>query len=87
MGVGIFVLTQAIPSLCGRLVDTFQQIKKYSGSPNTFSVHHSNFRYIVEYCAKIMIAVCLIFSPQKILKFIKSTRTLGVPKEENNNLD
>ncbi|MCD4817323.1 MAG: hypothetical protein K8S23_01380 [Candidatus Cloacimonetes bacterium] len=83
--IGIFVLTQAIPSLGSQLIGIIQEAKKYSGSSNTIS--SNSLRKIVEYSIKILIAIILIIRPKRFLDFIKSTRTLGVTKEKDESLN
>ena len=80
--IGLILLTQAVPSFARMLINIIADIKKNSGLP--YQITTFNLGYFVEYILKILIALCLIIGPKKVLSSIKSTRIIGLDKEKNN---
>lgn len=82
--IGIILLTQAVPSLANKLVNIIDDIKRNTGLP--YKITTFNLGYLIEYILKILIALYLIIGPKKVKNFIKSTRSIGVTKENDNDI-
>ncbi len=82
--IGIILLTQAVPSLANKLVNIIDDIKRNTGLP--YKITTFNLGYLIEYFLKLIIALYLIIGPKKVKNFIKSTRSIGVTKENDNDI-